>query len=183
MKEVRIKLQSLMAIFDYLKCLETGTIRSYHEKHESTRHISEVLGDKGKLISVDLNPDAIKISKDICKKSTNVEWVLMHSHDFLKDDNNEYQFVLLDSVNRAEDVWKEFELVAKRVSLNGVIMVDDAGVDLNKNEDSTPAKKGIKINSFLKENGFDYSIVRGGHGTQIYLKMTKENKEKIDNLL
>ena len=63
-------------------------------------------------------------------------------------------------------------------------MVDDAGVDLNKNIDNSGmAVKGVKVNQFLKDNNFDYSIVMGGHGTQILFRMTEEARKKINILI
>ena len=179
MIQVRNNLNSLKNQFKFLNCLETGTIRSYKEKHESTRHISQIVKENGKLKSIDIELESIKISKDICKNVNNVEWILSDSIEYLKNDTDTYQFVFLDSVNDSDHIFEEFKLICKRVSPNGIIMVDDAGVNIDKTEDSTPAVKGVKINNFLKEKNINYEIVRGGHGTQILLKMTKENIEKI----
>ncbi len=35
----------------------------------------------------------------------------------------------------------------------------------------------------IQDNGFDYSIVTGGHGTQILFRMTEEGQKKINNLV
>lgn len=183
MIQVKNELNRLKGEFGFLDCIETGTIRSYHERHESTRHISNIIGRNGKLKSIDIEPNSIKISRDICGNADNVEWILSSSVDYLKKDNDQYQFILLDSINDSDYIFEEFELVIKRLVVNGSLMVDDAGVDLNKNLDSSPAVKGVKINQFLKDNGFDYSIVTGGHGTQILFRMTEEGQKKINNLV
>jgi len=183
MKEVIKELARLKEIFNFLNCLETGTIRSYYERHESTRHISEVIEGNGKLKSIDIEPESIKISKNICKNAENVEWILSPSVDYLKTDKDEYEFVLLDSVNDKDYIFEEFTHIAKRVKIGGSIMVDDAGVDTEKKVDQTAAVKGIKVNKFLLENDIPYSVVRGGHGTQLLIPITEETKQKLGKLL
>lgn len=183
MLEVIKEIERLSKVFSFLNCLETGTIRSYHEKHESTRHISNVIGKKGHLTSIDIEPKSIQISKDICKNASNVTWILSPSVDYLIKNDDEYHFVLLDSVNDKDYIFKEFENIVKKVNIGGSIMVDDAGVDLNKKEDKTAAAKGIKINKFLLDNDIPFNVVKGGHGTQLSIPITKETKEKIEKIL
>ena len=188
MLEVKKQIQKLSKEFNFLNCLETGTIRTYTERHESTRHISEVIGINGTLKSIDIDPKSIMISQTICNNAKNVEWVLSDSIEYLKIDKDIYHFVLLDSVNDPAHIFKEFKLVAKKMYLNGVVMVDDAGVDFNKvplqSRSSHRPIKGLDVNSFLLENDFDYSIVRGGHaGNQLFIKMDENNLAKINELL
>ena len=47
---------------DYINALETGTIRTYTEKHESTRWLGESI-KKGHIISIDIESKHIKVSK------------------------------------------------------------------------------------------------------------------------
>jgi predicted O-methyltransferase YrrM len=183
MIQVRNTITKLKNDFTYLNCVETGTIRSYKEKHESTRHISEIIKENGKLKSIDCNPESIKISKDICKNANNVEWILKDSIEYLKNDKDTYQFVLLDSVNDKDHIFEEFKLIIKRISTNGILMVDDAGITPNKIKDASLAVKGIKVSEFLDENNISYDIIAGGHCNQLLLKLTPTNKEKINFLL
>ena len=83
---------------EHIKCIETGTIRSYHEHHGSTFIISKALGNRGSLISVDYEPKSIVISKDICKNTANVKWVLSDSITYLKANHDKFHFAFLDSL-------------------------------------------------------------------------------------
>jgi|TARA_R110000824_G_scaffold27618_1_gene93667 cephalosporin hydroxylase len=188
MIRVKEELAKLVNKFDFINCIETGTIRTYTEKHESTRHISELVGEKGNLKSVDIEQKSLDISKDICKNAANVEWILSDSIEYLKKDNDKYHFVLLDSVNDANHILEEFKLVAKRIHSGGALMIDDAGVGLDKIpfEDNGvyAPKKAVEVNKFLQDIGADYEIVVGGHpGNQLLLKATPENIQKIESSL
>ena len=189
MKQVRNQVASLLNQFDFLNCLETGTIRTFTEKHESTRHISEIIGKRGRLKSLDITPAHIKISKEICKNAQNVEWILTDSVEYLKKDRDKYHFVLLDSANSAELIFEEFTNIVDRIHTGGVLMVDDAGIGFNKERlfssySGHKPKKGLLVNEFLLKQGAQYSIVKGGGGyhgsTQLRLKLTPENRKKIN---
>ena len=101
-----------------INALETGTIRSYIEKHESTRIIGEELekiNTTSKLISVDIEPKSIVISKDICKKLNNIEWIQGDSIEVLSNlnkskDKKQFEFILLDSVNDGTHIYNEFKI-------------------------------------------------------------------------
>lgn len=166
-----------------IQALETGTIRSYHEQHESTRHISEALGNRGRLVSVDMSPDSIRISKDICRNARNVEWILSDSLSYLKQGaGKQFHFVLLDSANLADVIFDEFTLVAPMMVENGILMVDDAGISLDKRGfDGTGAQKGHKVWQFLRDCGATYDILEtpAGHGTQIKVIFTQDNRRRI----
>ena len=189
-KMIRVKqeLSELVGEFDFLNCLETGTIRTYTEKHESTRHISEVIGSKGKLKSIDIEKKSIDISKDICNNAENVQWILSDSIEYLKNDEEKYHFVLLDSVNDPEHIFEEFKHIVKRLHVGGIVMIDDSGVELDKkpfvNDWIHAPKKAVAVNKFLSDSEIDYDIVVGGHpGNQLLFKATPENMEKIGELL
>jgi len=95
---------------EYINALETGTIRSYNERHESTRWLGENIKN-GKIISVDIEPKSIEISKDICKHLNNIVWIQGDSLDVLKKQpENHFDFILLDSVNDKEHIFEEFKL-------------------------------------------------------------------------
>jgi tetratricopeptide (TPR) repeat protein/glycosyltransferase involved in cell wall biosynthesis len=169
-------------------CLvETGTIRSYHEKHESTRHISQALGSRGKLLSIDINPESIRISRDICSDAENVEWILSDSVSFLSTRCPEpLHFVLLDSVNEPETIFTEFSLVAPKMALNGILMVDDAGIRIDgKGVDHTEAKKGHLVWKFLKKCNASFDILETvpGHSSQLKVVFNRNNRRRICNYL
>ena len=182
MRRVREEVEGLKKKFNYLNCLETGTIRTYTEKHESTRHISEVIGLDGHLKSLDIEPKHIAVSKDICKNRDNITWIECDSHDYLSKDTDKYHFVLLDSVNDPDFIMKEFRLIAKRVHDGGSIMVDDAGTDMGGNYTPNPnerfqAKKGWAVWDWCKANDVDSHIVLGGHSTQVLIPITEKNSK------
>ncbi len=164
--------------------IETGTIRSYEEKHESTLHISNALGERGKLVSVDLEEDSIRISRDICKNAENVEWVLSDSISYLKNYTGpKLDLAFLDSANDAELIFQEMALVCGHINPGGVLIVDDAGVlpDGSGIENQSGAKKGHMVWQFLVGIGIRPEVLETstGHGTQIKLKMTAEVLERV----
>ena len=179
MQKVVDSIGELLKIFPHVKALETGTIRSFTEKHESTKHIAKTLGEKGDLISIDSSQKAIEISKKICNGLNNIKWVNSNSIDYLKSLNNEvYHFVLLDSANNPEIIWNEFELVAPRMITNSILMVDDAGITKEGKKDATGAKKGYLVWDKLSKV-VPIKIVSSPHGTQLKIVFNKKNKNKI----
>ena len=182
------ELSKLTREFDFVNCLETGTIRSYNEKHESTFHISNIIGNNGKLKSIDIEQKSIDISKDIFNNAKNVEWIMRDSIKYLEGDKDWYHFVLLDSVNNPDHILNEFRLVVEKIYQGGVLMIDDAGVDFDKNptDDGSPhsPRKAILVNELLSNAGADYTILQGGHpGNQLFLKMSQDNLSRIKESL
>jgi len=168
-----------------LRCIETGTIRSYTEKHESTRHISEALGLRGSLISIDVNSESIKVSKDICKNCCdNIVWVHSNSLEYLKEQDNTFHFVFLDSVNDKNYIFEEFKLVVPRLVPGGILIVDDAGVLLDGSVDSSKVpEKGHRIAEFLSSLECADFVVESPHGTQLWVDtMNLELNNLIENL-
>lgn len=167
--------------------LETGTIRSYGEKHESTRHISAALGPHGHLISVDSSPESIRISRDICNDAPNVTWIESESIPFLKEAQDlRLSFALLDSANEQQLIMDEFTLVAPMMLPGGILMVDDAGVRTDKSGfDSTEAEKGRAVWRFLESCGARYAVLETphGHGSQIKVPFDEENGRIIKDAL
>jgi len=181
-----------------LLALETGTIRSYHEKHYSTLHIAEALGGKegeplsGGLISIDINPESIRISKDICKDLTNIIWVegdsLAKIEDALEQaasgSSSPLSFVLLDSVNDGDHIFKEFLLVVPYMKPEGILIIDDSGVDLSgeKLDPQNPhQKKGVDVWKFLTDNNIPFQMkkIPSGRGNNIILTITEELKTAV----
>lgn len=137
-----------------LNILETGTIRSYHEKHESTRIIGETT--KGNIISLDNSQESIKIAKDICKHLNNIDWLHGDSVELMKTlGKNRFDLILLDSVNEPNHIFEEFKLALNLIKIGGTIMIDDFGVDTNgmiPDKSQALAKKGTKVYNQLKSN-------------------------------
>lgn len=155
-----------------LICIETGTIRSYTEKHESTRHISEALGARGRLISIDKNLKSIQISKDICKDCSNITWVHLNSLNYLMNQKDNFHFAFLDSVNDRNYIFEEFKLIVPRMISGGIIIVDDAGVTFDGKENlKTPQEKGRKISEFLLSSGHKNFVRNSLHGTQLWINI------------
>ena len=154
-----------------LRCIETGTIRSYTEKHNSTLHISETLGTRGSLISVDINPKPIEISKDICKNASNVEWVCSDSLEYLREyKGDKFHFAFLDTKNDKDYIFEEFKLVVSKMVVGGIIIVDDAGVNVTGDIDSNvETEKGHRISEFLKSLHYNNFVCHSPHGTQLWI--------------
>lgn len=166
-----------------IKCIETGTIRSYSEHHGSTLVISKTLGNRGSLISIDCMPKSITISRDICKNVANVKWVLSDSVKYLKANHDKFHFAFLDSKNDPDFIFEEFRLIGPKIIDGGIIIVDDAGVD-TKGEilSTTMQKKGHKIAAFLKSFGCrDFVRKAPCHGTQLWIDTKKITLKDYEN--
>lgn len=142
--------------------IETGTIRSYHEQHYSTLHIGNALKNRGKLYSIDFDENSIKISKDVCKELSNIEWIKSDSHDalrkFLKE-NYKFDFALLDSKNDRDFIFEEFKLVLPMMKIGSILMVDDSGITPDgKSVDNFDQQKGEKVWEFLIQNNYPFEI-------------------------
>jgi len=164
-----------------LKCIETGTIRSYAEKHNSTLHISQALGNRGNLVSVDIAPKSIQISKDICKDCSNITWIHSDSLVYLKEQKKTFHFAFLDSVNDRDHIFEEFKLILPYMIPNGIIIVDDAGVDLTGAErvDILP-EKGRKISEFLLSLGYkDFIRYSATNRTQLWIDLKEHPDIKL----
>lgn len=140
-------LRSILKSIPNANVVETGTIRSYHEKHESTRIIGE--STQGKVISIDNSPNSIRISKDICKNLNNITWILGDSISVLKTlPHNAYDLILLDSMNDKTHIFNEFLISLKLIKTNGIIMIDDFGVSKNglvPDRTQPAAQKGVGV--------------------------------------
>jgi len=167
MEIVRQQVEKLFWKFQFLHCLEIGTIRSFTEKHESTRHILEAIGGNGDLLSVDIEPKHISIAKQITKNPPNVFWVQSDSLSFLADHNKNYEFILLDGVNDMHYVFEEFKLCYPLLVSGGIIMVDDCGVDQSGKWTSGPKKKGRLVHKYCQDNKINFEIVNSSNGFQL----------------
>ena len=173
---------------EQILAIETGTIRSYDERHNSTYHISRALGDRGSLISVDISTDSIRRSKNICYDTTNVEWVHSDSMQYLRRQKDiKFHFVFLDSVNDKDLIFEEFRLVVPMMVEDGILMVDDAGIteDGRGIDASVAAQKGHRLWDFLKSCGIQPLVLKTvpGRGTQLKIVMSRENLLRISNSL
>ncbi len=173
---------------DRIKCeeinaLETGTIRSYNERHESTRWLGENI-QNGHIISIDIEPKSIEISKDICKHLNNITWIQGDSLDVLKTQpENHFDFILLDSVNNKDHIFEEFKIALKLIKLGGIIMIDDFGVDKKGTvpDHTQPlAVKGVKVYDELVKHNFKKELYlhQSRKGVQgIILSVNEELKD------
>lgn len=167
-----------------INAIETGTIRSYYEKHFSTYHIARTLDDRGNLTSVDISADSIRISEQICHTLTNIRYVKSDSIEYLKKLKDvKFHFAFLDSVNDKEFIFEEFKLIIPMMIEGSVLMVDDAGITADSYEidGSVSAQKGHKVLRFLSACGIQPQVLQTtqGHGTQLKIVMSRENLTKI----
>lgn len=162
-----------------IRAIETGTIRSYHEKHESTKYIAKTLGNNGSLISVDINPKSIEISRKICAGLNNITWVESDSISYLKKVDVKFDFVLLDSKNDDITIWNEFCAVFPKINVDGILIVDDAGIRLDgKGIDKSAARKGHLVWSKLKDKVM-IKVLDTPHGSQLRVDFSSDNIKKI----
>lgn len=168
-------LEELLARYreEKLRCLEIGTIRSYEEGHESTKHIGQTLGSQGTLWSVDNSKKSIAIARVICQGRTNIIWFHRDSIEFLKEcvlKGEQFHFIFLDGVNDAYHTDQEFNLALQLIVAGGIIMVDDAGVGMDGHiPDKThlSARKGIDIYHHLPGLGLDFRLLQTIQGAQL----------------
>lgn len=184
MVHVRAAVEELVARFSTpLLVVETGTIRSFDEEHESTRHIGEALADRGRLVSIDLSPEAIEVSRQLCRHLDNVEWVLSDSTTYLAGLGGPVHFALLDSANDSGLIFEEFRRIAPKMAQGGIVMVDDAGLrsPFRGVTYRTGAVKGHRVARFLESVGADYRVLRTprGHGTQLRIDLAEDNAARV----
>jgi predicted O-methyltransferase YrrM len=189
MQEVVKALTELKERFDErINCVETGTIRSYYEIHESTRHIAETLGERGHLISVDLNPRSISISKDICRSYNNIEYVLSSSIDYLRRlTNQRFHFALLDSANDKNLIYSELGLILPHMEEDAIIIIDDAGITIDGSgkEPRVSAEKGHRVWELLTYHDIPFRVVptTERHGTQLRIDLNREVLSRLKQVL
>lgn len=167
-----------------IQVVETGTIRTYSERHESTRHIGEALGDRGTLLSIDSSHEAIEVSRDICRHLRNVEWVESNSIAYLSGRHGRrFHLAFLDSANDKDVIFEEFMLVMPCMVEEGIVMVDDAGITstVKRIDRSRASEKGHRVWQFLESCGASYEVLRtpGGHGTQLRVRLDGGNGATI----
>jgi predicted O-methyltransferase YrrM len=172
----------------HIEAIETGTIRTHSEHHESTRHIAEIMGERGTLTSVDSSPEAIQVSRDICRHLHNIEWVESDSTAYLSGIHGQrFHFAFLDSANDEDVIFEEFRLTTPLMVEDGIVMVDDAGITsmLKSIDRRRPAVKGHRVWRFLESCGAKYEVLRspGGHGTQLRICLDARNCAKIVSAL
>lgn len=189
MRQVVAVIADLQERFDEpLSCIETGTIRSYHEKHDSTLHIARQLGEKGHLVSVDLDPHSIAVSRDICFEQTNVTWVEAASTDYLSGLTDErFHFALLDSANDKDLIFEEFTLILPHMHTGGIILVDDAGIaaDGSGKDPAVQAQKGHKVWDFLIQHDIPHQVLPTiqKHGTQLRIDLDAAVLQRLKTAL
>lgn len=166
-----------------ISAVETGTIRSYSEKHESTRHIAQTLGDKGKLTSIDICPKSIELSKKICESLDNITWIQSDATEYLLKTQEKYDFVLLDSKNCAQTIWNEFKAVLPKLNPGAIVIIDDAGIlpDGSGKDPRVPAQKGHMIWDKLHEK-MKVKVLSAPHGQQLRLDLDAQTINKIKDL-
>lgn len=167
-----------------LVCLETGTIRSYEENHRSTLRIAERLGERGRLVSVDISPDSIRVSRDLCQGLSNIQWIESDSLTFLKSLKGPLlHFAFLDSVNDASVILEEFRLTVRLMVPGGTIMVDDAGILTGgRGRDlGSSAVKGHGVYELLRTREVPFKVLPTVwfHGNQLKIEVSSEVQAKI----
>ncbi|MEW6613917.1 MAG: class I SAM-dependent methyltransferase [Thermodesulfobacteriota bacterium] len=154
--------KSVKAAGPYL-IVEIGTFRGDFEGDGgSTYFFAKWLSENGggKLHSVDNNPQAIEISRNVCKEFDRyIEWHNMRSEDFLRTFHEHIDMVYLDSIGWRKDGvdqftcqyqhLKDWMLVKDR--LNGALGIDDT--------DGLKYGKGAQIVAYLNGKGVPWQTV------------------------
>ncbi len=187
MEHVIAAVEQLKSSFvdEKISAIETGTIRSFYEEHFSTYHISRSLGDRGKLISVDISEDSLRVSKQLCHELTNIEFIQSDSIKYLDGlEKQKFHLAFLDSVNDKDFIFNEFQLIIPMMAEGGIVIIDDAGIcPVNHRIDtSVPAQKGHRVWEFIQSCGLKAELLTTpcNHGTQIKIEMTADNIHKIN---
>jgi methyltransferase family protein len=189
MVHVILSVQELLDRFpSQVEAIETGTIRTHSEHHESTRLIAETVGDRGTLTSVDSSREAIQVSREICRHLHNIEWVEAESTAYLsRVEGRRYHFAFLDSANDQDVIFEEFSLVTPLIVEDGIVMVDDAGITstLKAVDRRRSSVKGHRVWQFLDSCGAEYEVLRTprGHGTQLRIRLGSQNRARIISAL
>jgi len=173
---------------EHIEAIETGTLRTFHSTGQSTDCISQALGDRGRLTSVDISADSIRISKNFCYDALNIEWVQSDSVTYLRElKHNKFHFAFLDSVNDKDVIFDEFRLLIPMMLENSILMIDDAGImeDGCCIDNTVEAQKAHRVWRFLKFCGAEFKTLKtpNVNGTQLKLVLYKENLKKIMNNL
>jgi predicted O-methyltransferase YrrM len=176
-------IRSLLKNIQNASVVETGTIRSYNEKHESTRILGE--STTGQVISIDNSEDSIRISKDICKNLKNISWILGDSIDVLKSlPKTSYDFILLDSMNDKNHIYAEFLIAIHLIKVDGTIMIDDFGVSSNgsiPDKTQRSAEKGVKVYQEIVDRDLTkyLTLHQSKKGVQGIIKIDENFKSKF----
>lgn len=171
---------------DFLKAIEFGTIPvvDTFSTGQSTILISQALGKEGALISVDHNMKSILASRVVCQGKNNITWIESDSVEYLKKSNENFHFVFLDSHPCKDITFKEFCLAAPKMIIDGILMIDDAGItEDGQNIDTTVnCTKGHKVWEFLRNCNADFSMLCYPtflDGTQMKIVFDEINAMKI----
>jgi len=172
-----------------ISAIEFGTIPVVDASSEgqSTFLLSNALGKKGSLISVDHDEKSIVASQTVCQGKNNIVWVKSDSVEYLKNSNNIFHFVFLDSHPCKDVTFREFCLAAPKMVIDGILMIDDAGITKDGLAiDNTGCTKAHKVWEFLKEIDADFSLLEYPNfldGTQMRVVFDEINTTKIINAL
>ena len=175
-------IQELKKLFpnEKLLCLETGTLRNLEHKHNSTLHISNTLRDTDEFTSIDINPEYIEISKEVCKHNKNTKWITSDSVSYLKTVEGKFHFVFLDTMNCKNFIFEEFKLIMPHMLENSILIIDDAGVNVDGTINmNTTRVIGHNVSAFLFSIGITDCIRTSPIGTQIWINLDKYNLEII----
>ena len=147
-----------------IHAIEIGTIRSRDEGTLSTLHMIRNLKPGSHVLSVDISPEAIGISKEMCEKySSNIDWICSDGAQCLLTlENDSFELLLLDGSDDPEVTLKEFTIGFPKLRKGGICIVDNSGVksDGSGTEYGHGGIKGHLIWRYCVENHIGYEILR-----------------------
>ena len=130
--------------------LEFGTFTGY-----SALAMAENLPDDGELITLDINPDTVKVALDFWKQSphgTKIKSIIGPALETVKTIEKEFDFIFIDAdkVNYLDYFKQSFKLL----SANGIIAIDNVlwGGEVLKEKNNDEQTKAIQeLNNFISK--------------------------------
>jgi hypothetical protein len=140
--------------------LETGRIRNPRWKTsdgDSTNYFTAI-PEIAKLYSIDNDSEnfsGFSTSEEYCKSTLSVEqlnkivFINGHSVDIIKEIDEKFDGVLLDSADDAQLIYDELIAVIPKLKNRALVIVDDV---------TSPAKKGLMVREFLEKHDIEYVL-------------------------
>jgi hypothetical protein len=161
--------------------LETGRIRNPQWKRtdgDSTNFFT-LIDDIGKLYSIDNDSEnfsGFSTSEEYCKSSLSedqlkkIVFINGHSVDIIKNIDQKFDGVLLDSADDAQLIYEELLAVLHKLKDEALIIVDDV---------TPPANKGVMVRKFLEKHNIEYTIHDADPCGCLHFILSREKIDKM----
>ena len=144
-----------------LNIVETGCIRQITHKSNisdghSTEHICEFVKNSEyphAFVSIDIDTSVCQEYLTEKKLIDYVHFIQGDSLSALHFINSGLDFVLLDTANNADQIFKEYMLIKNKLMPHSIVCIDDANLD------EPTWKKGDKIIPYMMERGYNLEMI------------------------